>query len=111
MLKALMKRLAEWTGDRHLDMAIRRELRRLKLGSASIRVHDLRLIAIQRPGWVQVRQFLVDTTDADKQPVTMLGLSRDDGRESKIDVLLTRDSALYRQRQTAWCEGLIRRGG
>ncbi|MEM9186680.1 MAG: hypothetical protein AAGB00_09320 [Planctomycetota bacterium] len=110
MLGDLLKRWADWTGDRGLDQAIRGELRRLSLASHAATTKRVRLVAVERPGWVQVRRFQVDTFDQDKNPLSLLGLARDDGRKARIEVLLTRDAAELKQRLDEWSEGLIRRG-
>lgn len=110
MFQGLIKRLADWTGDRHLDQAIRRELLAMQLATHAAKTKRVRLVAIERPGWVQVRRFQVDTFDADKQPVSLLGLARDDGRKSRIEVLLTRDIDAFNHQLDVWSEGLIRRG-
>ena len=113
MLKSFLQRWRDWTGDKHLDRAIRAELRRLGYASHTAKTRSVRLTAIQRPGWVQVYRFGVDTTrptDEDTpETITLLGAARDDGRRSGIDVLLTDNPRLLHQRLEAWCEGLIRR--
>lgn len=107
MFRDLLNRWADWTGDASLTRAIHGELRRLKYAATTAKTRDVRLIAIQRPGWVQVRQFLVETRDAEKNSVTLLGLARDDGRKSRIEILLTTSRSSFISQRTAWSEGLI----
>ena len=109
MFKKLLSAWDDWTGDHYLKVAIQRELRRQGLAVQQSATRDVQLIAIERPGWVQVRSFYVETYDQEKQPVTVLGLARDDGRQEKIDVLLTDRVAEFEQRREEWSEGLIRR--
>ena len=109
MIKELLKRWSDWTGDRRLDEAINAELRRQGYAVHAAQTREVRLVAIERPGWVQVHKFRVQTTDRDKNPITLLGLARDDGRKSNIDVLLTIDPKVRASRMNEWSEGLIRR--
>ena len=110
MLKAILKRWSDWTGDEHLTRAIRNELRSKKLAVHAAEIREVRLVAIERPGWVQVRRFHVDTLTVDKKPVTLLGLARDDGRKNKIDVMLTTSRSEFTTQLDDWSDGLIRRG-
>lgn len=114
MLKQLFQRLSDWTGDTHLTKAIHAELRRGGYAVNAAEVREVRLAAIERPGWVQVYRFSVETSTNpenphERRPVVLLGLSRDDGRKSRIEVLLTEDEAAWRARLDAWSDGLIRR--
>ena len=110
MLRHLLQQWRDWTGDKLLDRAIRAELRRLGFASATAKIRDVRLAAIQRPGWVQVYRFGVETTIktvSGSRPVTLVGLSREDGRQSRTEVLLTEDQAIWRARFEEWSDGLI----
>lgn len=108
----LFQSWADWTGDKRLAEAIRRELRRQSYAVNAAQIRDVRLAAIERPGWVQVYRFAVETTTNQenphaKRPVVLLGLSRDDGRKPRIEVLLTEDEAAWRERLDEWSDGLI----
>lgn len=109
MLKAFLQRWRDWPGDKLLDRAIRAELRRQGYAAHTAKTREVTLVAIERPGWVQVYRFGVDTRDASGNAVTLLGLSRDDGRKSKIEILLTTDERAWRTRVELWSDGLIRR--
>ncbi|MEQ8847551.1 hypothetical protein [Botrimarina sp.] len=114
MFKQWSERWRDWTGDRRLTDAIRAELRRGGWAVHSAQIRDVRLVAIERPGWVQVYRFAVETTlhtdnPHDRRAAVLLGLSREDGRKSRIDVLLTEDESTWRERLETWSEGLIRR--
>lgn len=116
MFRDLLKRWADWTGDKRLTEAIRRELRTSGYAVNAAEIRDVRLAAIERPGWVQVYRFAVETTTnpenpQEKRPAVLLGLSRDDGRKPRIEILLTEDETEWRERLDAWSDGLIVRRG
>lgn len=115
MLNQLFQRWSNWTGDKRLTQAIRTELRRLNYAVSAAEIRDVRLAAIQRPGWVQVYRFQVEARTNEENPhtrrdVLLRGLSRDDGRQPRIEVLLTEDETCWQQRLDEWSDGLIRRG-
>lgn len=70
---------------------------------------DVKLVAIERPGWVQVWRFRVETKTVDGQPVTLHGSARDDGRRARSEVLLATSVERVVQQIDAWSEGLIQR--
>lgn len=114
MLREWFQRWCDWTGDKELERAIHRELREQGYAVHAAQTRDVRLAAIQRPGWVQVFRFRVETLTNEENPhtrreVLLHGLSRDDGRESGVRVLLTEDEAEWRSRFDEWSEGMIRR--
>lgn len=114
MLNGLITAWQNWTGDKRLTDAIRGELRRQGFAVNAAQIRDVRLAAVERPGWVQVYRFAVATVTNDDNPhhrrdVVLLGLSRDDGRRSRIEVLLTEDESRWRDQLDRWSEGLIRR--
>lgn len=115
MFAELIKRWSNWTGDKRLTEAIRRELRNSGYAVSTAEIRQVRLAAIERPGWVQVYRFAVATSTRDENPhkreeVMLLGLSREDGRKTRIDVLLTKDEIIWRKQLDEWSDGLIKRG-
>ncbi len=111
MLSKWINAWTGWLGDRDLELAIRRELARQQFASTTARIRRSRLEAIERPGWVQVWSFTVDTTQASR-PVELFGAARDDGREHgrRGTVVFLSGESNERNRQLAeWCEGRIRR--
>lgn len=110
MLKWFIERWTHWIGDSSLERAVQAELRRMGCAVHAAQIRRPRLIGIERPGWVQVHRLEVQTLSADKRPITLQGLVRDDGRKQRPQVLLTTDLRLLSQRADEWCEGLIRRG-
>lgn len=114
MFKQLLQSWADWTGDKRLTQAIRHELGRLGYAVNAAETREVRLAAIERPGWVQVYRFRVETATNEENPhsrrrVTLHGVSRDDGRKSRIEVLLSESLDERNQRLETWSEGLIRR--
>lgn len=113
MFRDLLKRWSDWTGDKRLTEAIRAELRRKGYAVHAAQIREVRLAAIERPGWVQIYRFAVETTNnhpekpQEKESIVLLGLSRDDGRKSRIEILLTPDKAVWEARLAAWSDGLI----
>ncbi|TWT98116.1 hypothetical protein Pla108_22730 [Botrimarina colliarenosi] len=114
MLKRLLKRWADWTGDKRLTDTIRAELRRLGYAVNAAQVRRVHLAAVERPGWVQIYCFTVETRTNEENPhtrrdVVLHGVSRDDGRKSRTEMLLTEDEACWRQQLDSWSDGLILR--
>ena len=91
-----------WTGDRGLDRAIRAELRAQGYVGQQAGIRNCRLVAIQRPGWVQVYQFEIAWPASD----TLFGVARDDGRSRTTVKLFTDRQHRDGQRQQ-WSAGLI----
>lgn len=114
MFNRFFQRWSDWTGDKRLTQAIRAELRRQVYAVSAAEIREVRLAAIQRPGWVQVYKFRVETRTNEENPhtrreVVLHGLSREDGRQSRIEVLLTEEEACWQTRLDEWSDGLIRR--
>lgn len=114
MLNGLLARWRDWTGDKLLERAIRNELRARGYAASSASIRDVRLAAIERPGWVQVYRFRVETSVHHENPhkrreALLFGVSRDDGRKSRIAVVLSEDEGEYQQQLDSWSDGLIRR--
>ncbi|MDM4018023.1 hypothetical protein [Roseiconus lacunae] len=117
---ALLKHLAEkwnnWTGDREMEVAIRKHLTKNGYYGSSVQLQNVRLVAIQRPGWLQIYRFEArarvqaeETDGPDPEPVyhQLYGLVKDDIRH-KILVVRVFDNpserrALYRR----WADGLV----
>lgn len=110
MLKQLIQRWSDWVGDRHLELAIHAQLRKQGYAVHAARIRDAHLAAIERPGWVMVHRFRVETLDAEKNPVTLAGVARDDSRSEKILVALSPHAGEIQRQFSAWSEGLIRKG-
>jgi hypothetical protein len=116
-----------WTGDRELDIAIRRHLSDQGYQGVKADLKQVKLIAVKRPGWVQIyrfeavahRQIIATLEDGEPlEPNTLIsapapsnsqllyGLARDDGRfgcEVQTFIHPARRIELFKQ----WSEGLI----
>ena len=114
MLNRLFQRWNDWTGDRSLTNAIHDKLRQSGYAVHASKTRDVHLAALERPGWVQVWTFSVETHSmspppSERKPVLLFGISRNDGRKSGTRVLLTEDEPTRRQLLEVWAEGLLRR--
>lgn len=110
MFRKWLERYQNWVGDSSLELAIRNEIRAQGLPSYRSRIRNCRLVAIQRPGWVQIYQFEVLTTDPSGESLALFGVARDDGR-AKTLVRLFADVQSRDEQQEGWSEGFISRGG
>lgn len=115
-LKQLRERWENWTGDRQMELAIRSALSRQGYFGRTAQLKGVRLVAIQRPGWVQVYRFEVRArvaTRADENgpdPAAkydhLFGLVRDDARH-RTDVQVFENEADRRELFHQWSEGLL----
>lgn len=106
MLSRWLQALQNWVGDSSLELAIRREIRAQRLPSHRSQIRNCRLVAIQRPGWVQVYQFEVETRDPSGESLRLFGIVRDDGRTRSVVRLFVDEEARDEQREE-WSEGLL----
>ncbi len=104
-LKNLVTRWNNWVGDRHLELAIRDRMVAQGLPRSAL-IRNVRLSAIERPGWVQIYRFEVSSSDESGSPWRMLGVARDDGRAS-TQVRLFHNQAEADTQFATWSEGLI----
>lgn len=107
MLRHLLGRWKNWLGDSSLEQAIRNQLVREGYPRQASRIVEPRMSAIQRPGWVQVWRFRVDT-HREGEPVTLFGAARDDGRVG-TKVMLSANYAAVEKQLAEWSEGLLLR--
>ncbi len=112
IIKGLLESWSGWIGDRDLEFAVRSELSRRGWSGATAQFSQFRLVAIRRPGWLQIFSFDV-TWDAvlcgAQQPSSAFGLVRQDERYHKLDIELfatasSRDVLLLDQ----WSDGMHR---
>lgn len=71
----IRKRWADWVGDRDMQIKILAALRKRGLDSRTTAIEQVCLVAIERPGWVQIYAFEC----ADSQ-LRVFGLARMDER-------------------------------
>ena len=90
-IKHFADRWNDWCGDRDMEIAIRRHLNQNGFFGDTAKLRSVRLVAVQRPGWLQIFRF--DATarvrpshDDDESPDEpaeyreLYGLVRDDIR-------------------------------
>ncbi len=117
-LKNLAQRWNDWCGDREMELAIRKHLTKEGYYGNTAQLKNVRLVAVQRPGWLQVYRFEAtvrvtppdgsdDQPDAPAEYRDLYGLVREDVRKNRSDVRVF-DLAGHRNRQfDQWSEGLI----
>lgn len=111
-------RWRNWTGDREMELAIRRHLSDRGYRGAAAELRSVKLIAIQRPGWVQIYRFEAvamnqpsDSENESSAPpkttsILLYGLVRDDGRtHSEVETFIHPGRRIERFHQ--WSEGMI----
>ncbi len=57
LLKNLQERWNDWCGDREMELAIRNHLTKNGFFGRTAKLKNVRLVAVQRPGWLQVFRF------------------------------------------------------
>lgn len=57
LLKSLANRWKNWVGDADMERAIRRHLSDQGYFGGTAKLRNVRLVAVQRPGWLQVYRF------------------------------------------------------
>lgn len=121
-LTQLSDRWRNWSGDHEMELAIRRHLSDSGFRGAAAELRAVKLIAIQRPGWVQIYRFeavaIRQPTNSESesqdenwarspsQSVLLYGLVRDDGRtHSEVETFIHPGRRIERFHQ--WAEGMI----
>lgn len=114
----LKQRWNDWCGDRDMEIAIRKHMTDTGFYGQSAKIQNVRLIAVQRPGWLQVYRFEamvrmkpqgVEAEDSQSQPQYrhVSGLVKDDIR-FRVQTVRTFNSERDRRACFAdWSEGLI----
>ncbi|OYP37685.1 hypothetical protein [Rhodopirellula sp. MGV] len=119
-MRSLLKYLAEkwnnWTGDHEMELAIRKHLTKNGYFGGTVQLENVRLVAVQRPGWLQIYRFdatarlQVEQSDGpDPDPVyhQLYGLVKDDIRHKMTIVRVFQHPAERRELYRRWAEGLI----
>ncbi|MEL6895985.1 MAG: hypothetical protein AAFP90_07780 [Planctomycetota bacterium] len=134
--RQLAKTYRDWTGDHEMEMHLRRELTESGYFGKTAKFENVRLVAVQRPGWVQIYAFDVTARvdesfeeqqqdDSDLQPAfpvaqglsssatyhQICGLVRDDGRTKRPEVRFFADRKQRIGVFDEWSEGLMRLRG
>lgn len=126
LIKNLRDRWNDWCGDREMELAIRRHLNQNGFFGATAKLRNVRLVAVQRPGWLQVYRFEAtarvrpsqcsgqpDDHDFDSGPDEepqyrqLFGLVRDDIRHKINSVRVFDDEAQRGELFANWSKDLI----
>lgn len=75
----------------------------------SARFYELELVAIERPGWVQIFQFQVSVKRKEGPWQEVYGVVRDDER-NKTDIAIFETAEEQQKKIELWSTGFIRRG-
>lgn len=116
-IRNLRRKWDDWCGDHEMENSIRKHLTQNGYFGSSAKFQAVRLVAVQRPGWLQLYRFevtaRVDPQVPDDSPVPeaeyrqLFGLVREDYRHDRSNVRVFTDEherlALFRQ----WSDGLI----
>lgn len=116
-MRGLRQRWDDWCGDHEMEVAIRRHLTENGYFGGTAKFRGVRLVAVQRPGWLQVYRFevtarVVTRVDDDRPdpPAVyhdLYGLVRDDIRHKINSVRVFNSEAERRALFTRWSDGLI----
>lgn len=116
-LKHLYERWNNWCGDHDMELAIRQHLTKNGFFGRTAKLRNVRLVAVKRPGWLQVFRFEAtarvapeghseDTPDPAPQYRELYGLVRDDIRHKISDVRVFESEQERRSLFARWGDGL-----
>ncbi|MDV6028718.1 hypothetical protein [Planctomycetes bacterium TBK1r] len=120
LLKSLQQKWNDWCGDREMELEIRKHLTQNGYYGGSAKLQNVRLVAVQRPGWLQVFRFEAtarlqaeETEGPDPEAVyeNLYGLVRDDIRHKTNSVRVFQDPSERRELFLRWSEDLIQLRG
>lgn len=124
-LKHLRQKWDDWCGDHEMELAIRKQLNQQGFFGSTATLQNVRLVAVQRPGWLQIYRFEAtarlrldeqsgdgpDGPASDPRYVRLYGLVKDDIRYN-VNTVRIFENALERRALFAnWSEDLIRLRG
>ena len=119
-LKSLQERWNNWCGDHEMELEIRKHLNKNGYYGGTAKFKNVRLVAVQRPGWLQVFRFEAtarrqaeetDGPEPDAVYEELFGLVRDDIRQKMTRVRVFHDPAQRRELYLRWSEDLIQLRG
>ena len=113
----LKQRWNNWCGDRDMEIAIRKHMTDIGFYGQTAKIQNVRLVAVQRPGWLQVYRFEamarlkpvneVESEGAEAKYRHVSGLVKEDFR-FKVQTVRTFISERDRRACFAeWTDGLI----
>ena len=117
-IKHLHQRWNDWCGDHEMEMSIRRQLTSDGFYGDTATLRNVRLVAVQRPGWLQVFRFEAtarvrpspqsdDAPHGDAEYCELYGLVREDIRHNVSTVKVFQEPELRRELFACWSEDLI----
>jgi hypothetical protein len=117
-IKHLRERWNNWVGDHDMELSIRRHLTQNGYFGGTAKLQNVRLVAVQRPGWLQVFRFeatvrvrppesSVEDADPDAEYHDVYGLIREDARKDESSIRVFRDETERSELFTRWSEDLI----
>ena len=117
-LQHLRQRWNDWCGDYDMEVAIRKQLSDDGFYGATAKLRNVRLVAVQRPGWLQIFRFEAtarvrppanpdDKPDPQPQYRELFGLVRDDIRRRISNVRVFDGEDERRELFADWSEDLI----
>lgn len=117
-IKYLAASWNDWCGDRDMELAIRRHLNQNGFFGDTAKLKGVRLVAVQRPGWLQVFRFdatvrVRPESDDDELPAQqaeyreLYGLVRDDIRHKISSVRVFEMESERKELFSTWSNSLI----
>ena len=116
-LQHLRQRWNDWCGDYDMEVAIRKQLSDAGFYGATAKLRNVRLVAVQRPGWLQIFGFEAtarvrppanpDAPDPQPEYRELFGLVRDDIRRGISNVRVFQGEDERRELFADWSEDLI----
>lgn len=113
--KELKERWVNWTGDREMEVSIRKRLTTAGFFGNSAKLMRVQLIALQRPGWLQVYRFEFSAKQMSQEEesdsttcwVNGYGLVTEDARKNKSDVSLFHSQSEWAEATEEATKGLL----
>ncbi len=118
--KSVCEKWNNWCGDHEMELAIRKHLTKNGYYGGTVQLRNVRLVAVQRPGWLQVFRFEAtarrraeETDGPDPEPVyeELYGLVQDDIRHKITRVRVFQNQAERKELFLLWSEDLIQLRG
>ena len=120
LIKSLKEAWNNWVGDHEMELEIRKHLTKNGYYGGTVKLTNVRLVAVQRPGWLQVFRFeatariQAEETDGPTPEAVyeqLYGLVRDDIRHKMTSVRVFRQPEERRELYLRWSEDLIQLRG
>jgi len=119
-LRSLRDKWSNWCGDRDLEVAIRRHLTSNGYFGQTAKLQNVRLAAVQRPGWLQIYRFdalarvrpetpneddnVIDSSPTFRQ---LFGVAREDARHNQSTIRTFESNEARRELFQEWSVDLI----